>query len=556
MAYPTRLGAEIDSFLRALQPVCDLIEEHALIDTSNQTHLVTLLRRHCEAPGRAGFFGVNLHDFQMITLGLTVVARDFTVVERHTSTSRAYSTALGGAGGAVLHVLNTAESYVYGICDVRALTANLMEAFQNLKLMCARMMRQRTLRSKVLYRDRPEACEAIEQEAVPSTLEDLLGDGGELTDHGLQKLCAFLSFYGDVEGDVRNVFGSLRQCMVPRSLLARSWGNVYKCVRPLHQDIFLGILPIRLFDGGTRYITNLNGLCVQVAGARRVAGVTYVRVGPVGSTKYKDLMTRLEKGEVHATNYSMNRMGGASKAITAQHLLEQHQLDAGAPDLRSKIYGVVSTSPSVHLRMQARMQAIMQAIKETFPATSADRLRFTGLPLCERNAASGESVEKLINKLRTWKLAYVIDGGFRVRIDHRNQIVLNCNEMVRRSLEGRWVQQASQLRCSLVSAGGGEVQVKELTTKADVFNVIRAMGGADWTENALQTLDKWMRIGERWNKRRFSGSGGFTMDSFVDNNLLTPPEHFEMQGGSAAQVASDPSDIEDVDDLVNDVLLK
>ena len=226
MAYPTRLGAEIDSFLRALQPVCDLIEEHALIDTSNQTHLVTLLRRHCEAAGQADFFGVNLHESQVITLGLTIVARDFTVVERYTSTSGAYFTALRGAGVVILHALTTAENYVHGICDMRALAANLKEALHDLKLLCSRLMRKRTLWSKVLCRDMLEAYEAIEQEAVPSTPEDLLGEGGELTDHGLRKLCAFLSFFGDIEGDARIMFGSLRQCMVPRSLLARSEGDI------------------------------------------------------------------------------------------------------------------------------------------------------------------------------------------------------------------------------------------------------------------------------------------------------------------------------------------
>ena len=340
--------------------------------------------------------------------------------------------------------------------------------------------------------------------------------------------------------------------MVPRSLLTRSGANVYKCVRPLHRDIFLAVLPVRLFDGGTRYITNLNGLCVQVSGSRLVDGMTYVQVEPVGSAKYKDLMTRLEKGEVHAANYSMNRLGRASRAITAQQLLEQQQLDAGAPALRSKIHGIVSTNSTAHLRMQA----IREAIRGTFPAISRDRLSLAGLPISVRNAASGESAEKFIKNMRTWRLVHVIDGGFRVSIDNRNQIVLNCNEMVKGSLEGGWVQQASQLRCSLVSAGGGGVQVKELSTKADVFSIIRSLGGADWTEAALQTLDKWMRIGERWNKRKFGGSGGFTMDSFVDHNLLAPPEHFEMQEELAKEDKGDLSDVEDIDDLVNNMLAK
>ena len=42
---------------------------------------------------------------------------------------------------------------------------------------------------------------------------------------------------------------------------------------------------MRLFDGATRHITNLNGLCVQVAGSRRVGGARLVRVKPVGSEK-------------------------------------------------------------------------------------------------------------------------------------------------------------------------------------------------------------------------------------------------------------------------------
>ena len=149
---------------------------------------------------------------------------------------------------------------------------------------------------------------------------------------------------------------------------------------------------------------------------------------------------------MHATNYSMKRVGKVGRTITAQHSLEQYQLDTGAPALRSRICGIVSASANAH----ARMQAILQAIRDTMPATAMDRLDLTGLSSWIRDTASGESAERFIENMRTWKLPYAIEGGFRVRIDHGNRIVINCSEMANVSLEGGWVQQASQLRCSLV----------------------------------------------------------------------------------------------------------
>ena len=62
--------------------------------------------------------------------------------------------------------------------------------------------------------------------------------------------------------------------------------------------------------------------------------------------------------------------------------------------------------------------------------------------------------------LKIWKLKYVLDGGFRVQVNDNNLIVVNCNEMVRGSLQGSWVDQASQHGCSLVTTGNGVVQVR------------------------------------------------------------------------------------------------
>ena len=140
-------------------------------------------------------------------------------------------------------------------------------------------------------------------------------------------------------------------------------------------------------------------------------------------------------------------------------------------------------------------------------------------------------------------------------LNDRNQTIVNCNEMIRGSLWDGWAQQASQHKCSLVSAGNGGVQVRELTTKLDVFNAIRAMSNVGWTENALRALEGWMRIGDRWNKRRFGGSGGFTTERIADNRVLGPPEHLEI-GGSDVRVSGVSADSEDVNDLVKKEQLK
>ena len=141
MAYPTRPSTEVDSLLRALQPVCNLLDKHALVDTNRRTSLANLLQRHCETPGRADFFGLNLHDFQVVTTGLGMAPRDFTMVERHTTTLQVYLTVLRGTGEYVLPVLNAAERCNYGTADMRGLATNLTEALQNLKTLCCRRNR-------------------------------------------------------------------------------------------------------------------------------------------------------------------------------------------------------------------------------------------------------------------------------------------------------------------------------------------------------------------------------------------------------------------------------
>ena len=134
-------------------------------------------------------------------------------------------------------------------------------------------------------------------------------------------------------------------------------------------------------------------------------------------------------------------------------------------------------------------------------------------------------------------------------VNDTTQIVVNCNEMIRGSLEGGWAQQVSQYKYSLASVENGGVQVRELTTKAEVFDTIRVMSNVGWTENALRALDGWMRIGERWNKRSFRGSGGFAVERIVDNHLLGSSEDFEMEKGSEVRVSGDSSDSADANDL-------
>ena len=88
-----------------------------------------------------------------------------------------------------------------------------------------------------------------------------------------------------------------------------------------------------------------------------------------------------------------------------------------------------------------------------------------------------------------------------------------------------------------------------------MFDTIR-MNNVEYTENALEVLDGWMRMAERWNKRRFAGSGGFTMERIADNNLLPPlPERCEAEGRLVVRTSKDNPDTEDRDDVMGKLLL-
>ena len=158
------------------------------------------------------------------------------------------------------------------------------------------------------------------------------------------------------------------------------------------------------------------------------------------------------------------------------------------------------------------------------------------------------SIERFLEYLRAWKLQCVLGGGFWIKVNDKNVIAVSCSEVIRGLLRGRWVEQASHFKCSQVAAGNGSVEVRELMTKAEVFDTIR-MGNAEWTESALQALDHWMRMGEGWNTRTFAGSGGFPMEAFEDSHLLGLPEPYETEGESGAGTVNDAPNTEDQDEL-------
>ena len=111
MAYSTRLSTEADNFLQALQPVCDLIEEHALAETSGRASLANLLKRHREMSERTDFFVLGSRDFSCHHSR----AKDDSARLRHSrrrrTTSGACHTVLGGPDDVVLQVLNSADRH-------------------------------------------------------------------------------------------------------------------------------------------------------------------------------------------------------------------------------------------------------------------------------------------------------------------------------------------------------------------------------------------------------------------------------------------------------------
>ena len=305
----------------------------------------------------------------------------------------------------------------------------------------------------------------------------------------MQKLAAFLTYHGDVEGDVQNLFQTLRECMIPWNSLTRSKKKVYKCVRPLHLGILTGLMPIRIFEptASRKFTANLDGICAQRTEVMySYDGRRLNEYAPVSSSKYKELMTKVGKGEVDIANYTSARLGGVNKVITMKHLQEQRQLGIGVPVLYNRLRHIMASNATV----ERRMQAIIQAMSQILPATTAPmhRLSVTLVHQYARETAAGGSKERFLDYLRIRKLQCLLDGGFRIAVNNSNLIVVNCNEMVRGSLQGQWVDQASRFRCSLVTAGSGGIQVRKLATKAEVFNTIRT-GSAEWSEDALHVLD-------------------------------------------------------------------
>ena len=266
MAPPARLRIQVDRVLHASRPACDLIDEHVLIKASGRTSFATLLRQHCETSARAPFFDLGPQDFQTIAHVLTVVVKNFKVVEEHTNAVVAKGTTLAGAGEIVVGALYAADNYACGAASATSLAQDLRNALEKLKTMCARLIGQRTVRSKVLCRSKSEIHQLIQHAQVPSTLDDLL-QGDESTDDAEQKLAAFLTCHGDVKGDVQKLFQTLKERMVPRNLPTRSRGNVYECVRPLRHEILTGLMPMLIFELPTSrmFVTNLNGICAQRA---------------------------------------------------------------------------------------------------------------------------------------------------------------------------------------------------------------------------------------------------------------------------------------------------
>ena len=372
MANRARLCIEADRFLRALQPLCALIDDHLLINASGRISLANMLRQHCELSPRAKFYSLGPQDFQMLTLGLATVVYNFRVVERHTDLRGAKSTVLEGSAGIVLGVLRAAENYTCSISRAVVLAEDLKQALKNRKELCARLTRQREVRSKTQYKRRSEAHRLIQRAHLPLTLEDLLEEG-ELTEQAMQQLAAFLTYYSDIEGDVRNLFKSLRECMVPRELLETSMGNVYECVRSMRRELSTGILPIRVFEGSTWYVTNLNSLCAQYTGWRYVGGERMVQFTSVSSARYEELMTKMNRGEVDIGNYISDCHSGMSRVVTMRHLLEQRRLDADARALHSKIQYIVASTTIIERRIQATVEAAAQIM----PRINRDQLALT-----------------------------------------------------------------------------------------------------------------------------------------------------------------------------------
>ena len=141
---------------------------------------------------------------------------------------------------------------------------------------------------------------------------------------------------------------------------------------------------LRIYEGASRHVTNLNGLYARRTGRKRIRGETLSQYAPVSSARRGVLMTKVENGEVDIANYTSARLGGVSKVITMKHLLKQYQLDAGAAVLRNSMQHIVASSATV----KRRIQAILDIMTEIAPAAK-DRLRATAAHKLVRETASG-----------------------------------------------------------------------------------------------------------------------------------------------------------------------
>ena len=62
-------------------------------------------------------------------------------------------------------------------------------------------------------------------------------------------------------------------------------------------------------------------------------------------------------------------------------------------------------------------------------------------------------------------------------------------------------------------------------------------------------------MGEGWNKRKFGGSGGLSMEGLMDNSRLALSERGETEERPGVEILNDDRDAEDRDDLLRDLLL-
>ena len=143
---------------------------------------------------------------QTITKGLRLLIDNVAVTKKHWDEKLVPMLMLGVSSEAVADVLHVADAHLYGKCNDEKRVKKKSE-----------MIAQRVVGSTTLYRDEPGVRQDIDSAELSGTLEDVLGED-VYTEASAAKLCAFLTQYSSIEGDLRNLFGSLRRCMVPYDL--------------------------------------------------------------------------------------------------------------------------------------------------------------------------------------------------------------------------------------------------------------------------------------------------------------------------------------------------